>query len=241
MGEASPSSPPRLALRPRCRRDQRVLGGLRWRDQEGGDRRRSTRSSRSTSPFGLAIDATSVYWTNYLDGSVMKVPLDGGTQPRSPPGQLSPHGIAVDATDVLLDQQGTEANDYTDGTVMKVPLAGGSAAVSRRLAGPARHRCRCDGHLLGDVRLGHGAGGAITKAPLVGGSPITLASGQAGPSGSPIDAKNVYWTNFNDPGTVLAMPLSGGSVTTLATGQNTPRRSRPGRRVSIGRSGARAR
>jgi hypothetical protein len=42
----------------------------------------------------------SVYWTNYGDGTVVKVPLGGGAPIVLASGQDSPASIAVDATSV---------------------------------------------------------------------------------------------------------------------------------------------
>jgi sugar lactone lactonase YvrE len=61
------------------------------------------------------VDATSVYWTNYNGGAVMKVPLGGGTATTLASGQNYPYGIAVDATSVYW------TNNAIGGTVMKVP------------------------------------------------------------------------------------------------------------------------
>ena len=47
------------------------------------------------------MDATSVYWTNYnSSGTVMKVPLDGGTPTALASNQSSPLDVVVDAASV---------------------------------------------------------------------------------------------------------------------------------------------
>ncbi len=71
-----------------------------------------TTLASSPAPFAIAVDATSVYWTTYLGGTVMKVSLDGGTTTLLASGQNSPQDIAVDATSVYWTTHG--------GTVMKL-------------------------------------------------------------------------------------------------------------------------
>jgi hypothetical protein len=46
----------------------------------------------------MAVDATSVYWTNYISGTVMKVGIGGVTPTTLASGQDTPSSIAVDAT-----------------------------------------------------------------------------------------------------------------------------------------------
>jgi hypothetical protein len=113
-----------MTQRHRRGRHERLLDELMAarHGDEGGHRRRHPHHSRLRAelPRGIAVDATSVYWTNeYSSGTVMKVPTGGGTPTTLASGQSYPQGIAVDATSVYW------TNDIS-GTVMKVPTGGGT-------------------------------------------------------------------------------------------------------------------
>ncbi len=60
----------------------------------------TTLASGPSGPYGIAVDATSVYWTNSTGGAVMKVPLDGGVATTLASGQSGPFDIAVDDSSV---------------------------------------------------------------------------------------------------------------------------------------------
>jgi sugar lactone lactonase YvrE len=45
--------------------------------------------------------------------------------------------------------------------------------------------------------------GRVMQVPIGGGTPITLASGQAIPDGITVDATHVYWTNNAVEGSVM--------------------------------------
>ncbi len=71
------------------------------------------------SPNGIAVDGASVYWTNYFDGTVLKVPLGGGSPTTIASRGVGPVAIAVDAASVYWVDSGNE--NFADGTIMKAP------------------------------------------------------------------------------------------------------------------------
>ena len=128
-----------------------------------------TLASGQDTPWGIAVDDTSVYWTNQgAVGSVDKVPLGGGKIVTIASGQQAT-GIAVDATSVYW---------AGNGNVLKIPLDGGEFTT---LASGANKVITLDGMYVywTDIHTD-----TVLSVPLDGGSTLTLASGQSGPFGS---------------------------------------------------------
>jgi hypothetical protein len=85
-----------------------------------------TLATQQAGPVAIAIDAQNVYWVNYVtSGSVMKVPLNGGTAVGLATADL-PIALALDDTYVYFAAQG---NVTTGGSIQRVPIAGGNAVT----------------------------------------------------------------------------------------------------------------
>jgi hypothetical protein len=174
-----------------------------------------TLASGQDSPQAIAVDTTSVYWTNNGQktgrGSIAKMPIGGGKPGTLATGPQGEQGLAVDSASVYW------ANG-NNGTVMKVPLDGGKdetvasgQGVPARVAVSPTH-----------VYWVNAASGTVVGMPLDGGTSVTLASGQDQPFGIALSAASAYWTD-QLAGTVMSTPLAsppdGGALITLASGQ----------------------
>jgi sugar lactone lactonase YvrE len=161
---------------------------------------------------GLSVDATSVYWTDSNAGTVMKMPLAGGTPTALASGLTCPNKTVVDATGVYW-------TDFCTGTVKKVPLAGGAVITLAQEASSDAEGIAVDATSIYWTNSYHSnqTPGTITRVPVGGGTTSTLVS--LAPSGMPfgiaVDATSVYWTSN---GNVMKAALDGGTPTMLASG-----------------------
>jgi hypothetical protein len=175
-------------------------------------------ASDQMGPALVAVDSTSVYWTNELDGTVLSVPIGGGSQTTIASAQSLPQFIVVDSSDVYWTNGGTAAESYADGSVVKTTKGGGGSLVTLATLQNNPQAIAVDSSHVYWTSFGSGT---VVTVPITGDTPTTLNVGASGDYGVAIDANNVYWTN-RSAGTVTKASLTGESPTTLASGQDGP-------------------
>jgi hypothetical protein len=187
-------------------------------------------------PWGIAVDASYVYWVNAEGadgGSVVRVAKGGGAAQTLASAQVNPVSIAIDANRVYWTTAGTSScapdgacTSNADGAVLSAPLAGGTPTV---VAGGQRApvSLAVDASNVYFVDEGSAvfestiADGTVVQVPVGGGAPTTLAGGLFYPGALAVDGASVYWTipgAQGVSGSVLKVPIGGGAVTTLASG-----------------------
>jgi sugar lactone lactonase YvrE len=163
----------------------------------------------------LAVNSQSVYWTDYFNSRVMRVPLTGPPDAATlvAAGQSNAFGVAIDSTSVYWTAQGA-------GHVVKASLTGANLTTIANGSGaiPLPSSMTVDG--TGAYWVNER--GTVEEVPL-GGPPdaATVLATAESPTAIVVDAANVYWTD-TQAGTVLRRVRAGGAITTLASAQPSP-------------------
>ena len=162
---------------------------------------------------GLAVDGTSVYFTNTDGNTVFKASkIDGSNAIKiaDQPDAYAPFGIAIDATSVYW------TNQVTAGEVRSCPLAGcsGPSTLIANANYPA-------GLLVvgNNIFWGASGDGTVGTSTLDGGSRLTLFASDAGaqPYMLANDSTYVYFTDNATNAPARRVPLGGGTVVSLAS------------------------
>ena len=166
---------------------------------------------------GIAVDATSIYWTT-LDGAVRKTPFAGGSTVTIASSTNVARAIAVDATHVYWD---------ADGSVAKVALDGGPVTVLATKVYPLALAvdatsvyCLTRGDTWDpEVDAGKETNppAIVVKVPIGGGAPTVLAAGAGiATGGFAVDDTSVYWVEADQRETrLMRVPKGGGPAITL--------------------------
>jgi hypothetical protein len=173
-----------------------------------------TLAQNLTQPQWVAVDATDVYWTT-SGANVVKVSLDGGKVTRLA-SSANPFNVAVNASGVFWIDQGNATGD-----VNEVGLDGGTVRAVTSMADPLW--LALDNNNVYWSEGGNGTThpvipGAVMKAPVAGGAPVTLASFPVGnvPLVMAVDTQNVYFIEATGTAaSVMKVPIAGGTPVTL--------------------------
>ena len=155
----------------------------------------------------IAVDATSVYWTN-SNGTLMKVPIGGGTPITLASGQNDPLGIAVYGASVYWAN--TAVGVAASGSVMSLPIGGGTPNTLAAGTNVGLIAVDATSVYWTDV-----SAQAVVDVPVGGGALATLASlTNLGEAAVAVNAASIFWTY----GVLLEeVPLTGGTATTLTS------------------------
>lgn len=193
----------------------------------------------------LALDQTSIFWTDRTLGRVSQAPLDGGTTNVLLSDVLQPTALAIDATDVLFAEGSMIARvakgDHTrnnlvgssdsdalavlDGYVYYVQdteLMRNGTHTFNSPSSVAPANGRLTGIATDGTLIYYAAGTIIRFYNTSGGSADLLYTLSQAVGDLALDATHLYWTVTSSPGYVRRGPRAGGSATDLVTNATNP-------------------
>jgi len=168
-------------------------------------------------PEAYALFGSDIYWVEYSNGTVKKMPKSGGTITTLATGSNSPANLAVDGTSVFW----IEFNN--PGKVMKVPVGGGASSIVSNEANTIGVATD-NSNVYWAVSV-YPYQGKIQKAPSGGTSAFNLSGTITYPNASQTPLGGITINLKNAGGTIIATTTSNASgnysFTNLANGTYT--------------------
>lgn len=167
-------------------------------------------ASGQRAPWGLVVVGGNVYWADFGSGSILTVPVTGGTPVVLASGQDGPSALAVHGSDLYWTNSGASLaeNDPASryGSIARMPLAGGPVTILvSKLKYPAWSLTVNDTQiywLSSGAPYASNLDGAVMRASIEGGEPALLAEKQDHPWQLAVVGSKLIWSvgaNFLGP------------------------------------------
>ena len=158
-------------------------------------------SAANARPRRIALDATHIYFLEFTNGILRRIPKAGGSVEILAAAKKQGTNLAVDSTHVYF------VDDF-ELTVNRVPKTGGTVEQLATLSGAATWLTLDSANVYVSESA---AQGKIYKLSKAGGAPTALAS-SLWPAGVAVSATHAYWPNFQLNAGLWRVPLSGGTA-----------------------------
>jgi len=177
--------------------------------------------SLSFAPEALAIDSSSIYWSDNQQDLLYSSPVNGGTGLPFSVGSTAmdnplPFGVVAFGPNVYWGGMA----DAGVGSITVRPLNGNNPPVVIATGAWMPNGLAADN---GSVYWTDSIHGNIYRVGINGGTIQTVATAQTGAAGIAVDGNNIYWAAAQT-GFVVAQPLDGGLSTIIARNELTPTR-----------------